>query len=193
MNGLSLAVNYLPNTNTSSPSSSSMPPYTDTSNGRTKKAANKSERWFIQNTVRQRRRAWKGRGSYGPIHQGWHKKRGLRSGVKNGGEIESKRRGNIVTRTQRLCVSGQTLIWFPFFPRLAVAILPSNYTHTHTKSRRNKLANDWTHIPGFLLFNKNWHFTNREETMAIKGKKQSSRQQYLRQVSVITETNQSWV
>jgi len=29
--------------------------------------------------------------------------------------------------------------------------------------------------------------------MAIKGKKQSSRQQYLRQVSVITETNQSWV
>lgn len=53
---------------------------------------------------------------HGPMHQGRYKREDYAVVWKMEGEIESKRRGNIVTQTQRLCVSGQTLIWFPFFP-----------------------------------------------------------------------------
>lgn len=114
---------------------------------------------------------------HGPIHQGRYKKEDYAVVWKMEGEIESKRRGNIVTQTQRLCVSGQTLIWFPFFSRLAVPILPST---THTQKKPTEQASEWLNsYPGswFSSISQKWHFTNREETMAIKGKKQSSRQQ----------------
>lgn len=135
-----------------------------------KKAANKSERWFIQNTVRQTRRAWKDRGSYiGPMHQGRHKKEDYAIVWKMEGEIESKRRGNIVTQTQRLCVSGQILIWFPFFPPSSS---DTTQYHAHKKSRRNKLANDWTHIPGpgFLLFHKNGTLQIEKKRWLLRGR-----------------------
>ena len=51
-----------------------------------KKAANKSQRWFIQNIVPQTRRAWKGRGSYTTIRQ--TQKEDCAMVKRNGGEIE---------------------------------------------------------------------------------------------------------
>jgi hypothetical protein len=74
-------------------------------------------------------------------------------------------------------------------------ILPRTNTHTQTqkKSRRNKLANDWTNISGsdFLLFKKNGTLQIEKKRWLLGGRIISSRQQYLRQVLVITARGES--